>query len=121
MNEELLKAISNMMDEKLKINQQETNEKLKTMSDMMDEKLKANQQETDLMINAIVDEMGKMESRINNRFSEVNERFNKIDLQLLSMQHDINACKLEKETLDILIRKIDQLEQRIERIEKKSA
>lgn len=68
-------------------------------------------EETKMMINAIVDEMGKMESRINNRFSEMNERFNKIDMQLLSMQHDINACKLEKETLDILIKKIDQLDE----------
>lgn len=50
-------------------------------------------EETKMMINAIVDEMGKMESRINNHFSEMNERFNKIDMQLLSMQHDINACK----------------------------
>ena len=37
------------------------------------------------------------------------------------MQHDINACKLEAGTLDILLRKIDQLEKRIEELEQKTA
>ncbi len=38
-----------------------------------------------------------------------------------SMQHEINACKLEAGTVDILIRKIDQLEKRIEELERKTA
>lgn len=37
------------------------------------------------------------------------------------MQKELNACKLEKDTIEILIRKIDQLEKRIEELERKTA
>ena len=44
------------------------------------------------MLNAIIDEMGRMEDRID-------KRFDKIDNQLEIMQHEINACKLERESI----------------------
>ena len=65
--------------------------------------------EMKLMVNAIIEEMGRMESRINKRMDEC---FDEIEQHLDSMQHEINACKLETETVDILIQKIDQLERK---------
>ena len=41
--------------------------------------------------------------------------------RLESMQYDINACKMTEDTVEILIRKIDQLEKRIEELERKTA
>lgn len=56
------------------------------------------------------------------RTREILERqINRIEDRMESMQHDINACKLEKGTLDILIKKTDQLEKRLEELERKSA
>lgn len=70
--------------------------------------------ELKMMFNAIIEEIGRVESKMN-------ARFDKIDLKLDSMQHEINACKLEGGTLEILLRKIDQLEKRIEELEQRTA
>lgn len=55
--------------------------------------------ETREMFNAILDEMGRMEDRINkrmdDRFDSVNNRFDKLETRMEIMQHEINACKLE--------------------------
>ena len=81
--------------------------------------------ETREMFNAILVEMGRMEDRINkrmdNRFDGVNSRFDKIEARLEIMQHEINACKLDHETISLLIKKVDQHDQRIEELEKKTA
>ena len=69
--------------------------------------------DTKMMFNTILEEMGKMEDRIN-------KRFDKIESRLDSMQTDINACKLEKDTVSILLKKIDELERRIEELEKRT-
>ena len=74
--------------------------------------------EIKLMLNTILDEMGRMEERINKR---MDERFDKIENQLEIMQHEINACKLERESIGLLIKKIDQREKRIEELEKRTA
>lgn len=58
------------------------------------------------MVNTILEEMEKMENRINRRFERIEDR-------LESMQHEINACKLERDSVSLLIRKVDQLERRI--------
>ena len=58
--------------------------------------------ETKMMLNAILEEMGRMGSRID-------QRFDKIDFQLESMRHEVNACKLEKESVSLLLKKINQL------------
>lgn len=50
-----------------------------------------------------------------------NKRFDKIDTTLESMQHEINACKMERESLSILIKKIDQLEKRLDELERRIA
>ena len=70
--------------------------------------------EMKMMFNTILEEMGRMEER-------TNKRFDKIENQLEIMQHEINACKLERESIGLLIKKIDQLERRIEELEKKTA
>lgn len=73
-------------------------------------------EEMKLMFNAIIEEMGRMESRINKRmderFDKVDQRFDKIEQRLDMMQHEINACKLEAGTLDLLLKKIEELERR---------
>lgn len=66
------------------------------------------------MFDAILDEMARMEER-------TNKRFDKIDNSLESMQHDVNACKMERESVSILIKKIAQLKKRIEELEKRIA
>lgn len=70
--------------------------------------------ETKMMLNAILEEIGNVEER-------TNKRFDKIDAQLETMRHEINACKLERESVSLLLKKIDQLESRIEELEKKIA
>ena len=70
--------------------------------------------EMKMMFNTILEEMGNMEER-------TNKRFDKIENQLEIMQHEINACKLERESIGLLIKKIDQPERRIEELEKKTA
>lgn len=70
--------------------------------------------EMKMMFNTIIDEMGRMEDRIN-------KRFEKIENQLEIMHYEINACKLERESIGLQIKKIDQLESRIEESEKRTA
>ena len=78
------------------------------------------------MCNLLADEMGRLENRLKKELvgmgSEFDERLNKMEQRLESMQHDINACKLEKDTLEILMRwqeKQDKsLKERKARIEK---
>ena len=74
--------------------------------------------EIKMMLNTIIEEMGRTEERINKR---MDERFEKIDNQLEIMQHEINACKPERETIGLLIKKIDQLGKRIVELEKRTA
>lgn len=49
------------------------------------------------MLNAIMDEMGRMEERLNSGMDKIENR-------LEIMQHEINACKLERETMGLLIK-----------------
>ncbi|MBD5475508.1 MAG: hemagglutinin [Lachnospiraceae bacterium] len=77
--------------------------------------------ETKAMFNTILEEMGRMEDRINKRFDSVDDHFDKIEARMEIMQHEINACKLDHETISLLIKKVDQHDQRIEELEKKTA
>lgn len=72
-------------------------------------------------VNVLVDEMGKMEARMDKRFQKIDERFDRMDKRLDSMQHEIDGCKLACETVSLLIQKVDQHESRIQRLEKKMA
>lgn len=55
------------------------------------------------MVNTILEEIDRMENRINRRFE-------RIEVRLDSMQHEINACKLERDSVSLLIKRMDQLE-----------
>lgn len=63
-------------------------------------------EEMKMMVNTILEEMERMENRINRRFERIEERLD-------SMQHEINACKLERDSISLLIKRMDQLEERI--------
>lgn len=65
--------------------------------------------EIKMMLNAILEEIAHVDER-------VNKRFDKVEAQLDSLQHEVNACKLERESIGLLIKKIDQLESRIEEL-----
>lgn len=70
--------------------------------------------EMKMMFNTIIEELGNIEER-------TGKRFNKIENELELLHHEVNACKLERESISLLIKKIDQLERRIEELEKKTA
>ena len=67
------------------------------------------EKEKKMMLNAILEEIAHVDER-------VNKRFDKVEAQLDSLQHEVNACKLERESIGLLIKKIDQLESRIEEL-----
>lgn len=47
--------------------------------------------EMKMMFNSVLEEMSRIEER-------TNKRFDKIDTRLETMQHEANACKLERKT-----------------------
>ena len=51
-----------------------------------------------MMLNTILEEMGRVEER-------TNKHFDNIESKLDSMQHEINACKLERESIGGHVRK----------------
>lgn len=63
----------------------------------------------------------RLTKRMDERFEKVEQRFEKMEQHLETVQHDVNACKLEKDTISILIKKSEQLEKRIEELERKTA
>ena len=52
--------------------------------------------EIKMMLNAILEEIAHVDER-------VNKRFDKVEAQLDSLQHEVNACKLERESIGLLI------------------
>ena len=59
--------------------------------------------------NLLLEEMDRLQTNLTNRMD-------KIDSRLDTMQHEVNACKLEAGTLDILLRRIDRLESQLEEL-----
>jgi len=104
MNEELKMVVDTLISEMSKM-EARINKRL----DQQDKRMDRMEADVKIYVNGLVDEMGRMESRINERFEKVDERFDRMDAHLDSMQHEINACKLEAGTLDLLLKKIDQL------------
>ena len=60
-----------------------------------------------MMFNAILEEMDRMEKRMDQRFERMEGR-------LEQLQHEVNACKLERESISMLIRHMDSLEEQFE-------
>lgn len=67
--------------------------------------------ETRMILNAILEEIGQIDKRIN-------KRFDKIGCKPDSLQHEVNARKLGRKVIGLLIKKREQLESRIEKLEK---
>ena len=59
--------------------------------------------ETKELFNALVEEMGGMEDRINRRFDKIDRRLEQMDNRMDQMQHEINANRLDKETISIVM------------------
>lgn len=78
-------------------------------------------QEIKMMLDAIIEEIGRMEVRMNKRFDSVDVRFKKIEDRLEAMQHEINACKLERDSVGLLMRAMEQLENRVDALKIKTA
>ena len=59
--------------------------------------------------NLLLEKMDRMQTNLSNRID-------KIDQRLDSMQHDVNTCRLEAGTLDLLLKRIDRLESQVEEL-----
>ncbi len=67
------------------------------------------------MVNMIIDEMARMEERINKRsdarYEALGKRMDQFDARLEALWHEVNANRLEKDTLVIMDKRITRLEQ----------
>ncbi len=52
------------------------------------------------LFNALVEELGKTEERINQKFDRLEEKFDK---SLMNLQHEVNALKLEYTTNQVIV------------------
>lgn len=77
--------------------------------------------EMKMVVNTIINEMGRMEERINKRFERMEYRLDSMQHEINSMQHEVNACKLERDEINMLLKKVDQHEERIKALEKRTA
>ncbi len=71
------------------------------------------------MFNMILEEIARMEERINRRFTVIEAHLDGMEQRMELMQHEINACKLEKGVIELLLKKNDEFDERITRLEQK--
>ena len=73
--------------------------------------------ETKELLNAIIKEMDRMQERTNSKIDAVQSSINAIKEenrnQHEQMMHAINACKLNLDTVDLLLKKVIQLENEV--------
>lgn len=70
--------------------------------------------ETREMFHAVLEEISRVEIRMEKRFDAVDERFERVENELEQLHHEVNACKFEKDTIQLLIKRDDQLEERLD-------
>lgn len=70
------------------------------------------------LFNALVEELGKTEERINQKFDRLEEKFDK---RLMNLQHEVNALKLEYTTNQVIVDEVNMLKHRVDILEKKMA
>ncbi|MCM1082224.1 MAG: hypothetical protein NC428_02010 [Clostridium sp.] len=70
------------------------------------------------LFNALVEELGRTEDRINQKFERLEEKFDK---RLMNLQHEVNALKLEYTTNQVIVDEISMLKHRVDILEKKMA
>lgn len=74
------------------------------------------------LFNALVEELGRTEERINQRIDKSIERLEeKFDKSLMNLQHEINALKLEYTTNQVIVDEVSMLKHRVDVLEKKMA
>ena len=70
--------------------------------------------ETKELYNALIKEMDRMQERINNKIdSSINAFKEENRNQHEQMMHEINACKLNLDTVDLLLKKVILLENEV--------
>lgn len=73
--------------------------------------------ETKELLNAIIKEMDRMQERTNSKIDTVQSSINAFKEenrnQHEQMMHEINACKLNLDTVDLLLKKVIQLENEV--------
>ena len=71
--------------------------------------------ETKELFNAIINEMDRLQERIYNKIDSSIDAFKEENRQQHEqMIHEINACKLNLDTVDLLLKKVIQLENEID-------
>lgn len=70
--------------------------------------------ELKMLFNSVIEEIGKVNDR-------VNEGFRKNEEAHESIQHELNALKFDHESVSLLLKKIDELEKRVADLESKIA
>lgn len=70
------------------------------------------------LFNALVEELGRTEERINQKFDRLEEKFDK---SLMNLQHEVNALKLEYTTNQVIVDEVSMLKHRVDVLEKKMA
>lgn len=71
--------------------------------------------ETKELFNAIIKEMDRLQERIYNKIDSSIDAFKEENRQQHEqMIHEINACKLNLDTVDLLLKKVIQLENEID-------
>ncbi|MCM1171091.1 MAG: hypothetical protein NC393_03080 [Clostridium sp.] len=74
------------------------------------------------LFNALVEELGRTEDRINQRMDKCIGRLEeKFDRSILNLQHEVNALKLEYTTNQVIVDEISMLKHRVDILEKKMA
>ncbi len=70
--------------------------------------------EMKLMFNAVLEEIARVEEKLEKKIDKLeekmDERFQKVYHDMELLYHEVNACKLEKDTISILMRRMDQYE-----------
>ena len=73
--------------------------------------------ETKELFNAIINEMDRMQERIYNKIDSSIDAFKEENRQQHEqMIHEINACKLNLDTVDLLLKKVIQHEKEIDNL-----
>ncbi len=109
-NEELLQSISDMMDKKLQ--NFATKEDLKALATKEDLKAFATKEDLRELENNILEEVDTVQEKANDHFKRIEKRLDNIE-------KEVNASKLQNDTLNLLLRRIDLMQDEINELKKK--
>lgn len=70
--------------------------------------------ETREMFKMVIREIDKLAEKINEKFEKADA---KIDYVYESLLHEINACKLDRDTVALLVKKTDELDSYVSALE----